>query len=121
MTEEIDELSGRPYEITPNGYRLATSKFITEQQECFLRSLASYRIPSLIENRYGGEQFSPIRFILRVMNALSKTWHDSPLSFQEFALFVQTSTPADCIDNIVQKIADFRIGRQNAQRKCPVI
>src|SRR5690606_15021767 len=33
----------------------------------------------------------------------------------EFALFVQTSTPADSIENTVQKVADFRAGREKAK------
>lgn len=115
LAEDIEELSGRPYEITPNGYRLAQSEIITAQQECFLRSLASYRIPSLIEDRYTGESFSPLRFILRVMRGLANTGHGANLSFQEFALFVQTSTPADGIENTVQKIVDFRAGREQAK------
>lgn len=115
LIEDIEQLSGRPYEITPNGYRLANSEIITAQQECFLRSLASYRIPSLIENRYTGESFSPLRFILRVMQGLDKAGYDTTLSFREFALFVQTSTPADVTKNVVQKIADFRVGREKAK------
>lgn len=115
LAEDIEELSGRAYEITPNGYRLAQSEIITAQQECFLRSLASYRIPSPIENRYTGESFSPLRFILRVVRGLAAAGQDDTLSFQEFALFVQTSTPADGVENTVQKITDFRAGREKAK------
>ena len=114
-TEEIKELSGRPYEITPNGYRLAQSEIITAQQECFLRSLASYRIPSLIENRYDGDSFSPLRLILLVMHGISTDGQDATLSFKEFAFFVQTSTPSDGIGNTVKKIIDFRTGREKAK------
>lgn len=115
MTEEIEELSGRPYEITPNGYRLLKSEIITAQQECFLRSLASYRIPSLIENRYDGESFSPLRFVLLIMNGLIEAGFDGTLSFQEFALFVQTATPADNLENTVRNITTFRHGRERAK------
>lgn len=117
ITEEIEELSGRPYEITKNGFRLAQSEIITAQQECFLRSLASYRIPSIIENNYKGVSFSPLRFILRVMHCLAAAGQDTILSFEEFAFFVQTSTPADGIKNTVQKIIDFRTGREMAKGK----
>ncbi len=117
MTEEIEELSGRAYEITPNGYRLAKSGIITAQQECFLRSLASYRIPSPIESRYEGNSFSPLRFILRVMQGIATARSDATLSFQEFALFVQTSSPADGVEKTVQKIIDFQAGREKAKGK----
>ena len=115
MTEEIEELSGRPYEITPNGYRLAQSEIITAQQECFLRALVSYRIPSRIERRYNVESFSPLLFILRIIHGLTEAGHDATLSFQEFALFVQCATPTDGLLSTVQKITEFRDGRERAK------
>lgn len=115
ITEEIEELSGRQYEVTPNGYRLAQADIITAQQECFLRSLASYRIPSLIENRYDGDSFSPLRFILRIMNGLATAGQNSKFTFQEFALYVQTTTPGDGVDSVVQNIIGFREGREKAK------
>ncbi len=116
LTENIEELSGRPFEITPNGYRLVKSEIITAQQECFLRSLASYRIPSLIESKYDGESFSPLRFILRVFYALAQAGQgNGTLSFQEYALYVQTATPTDGLDAITQKIIEFREGREKAK------
>lgn len=112
LAEGIEQLSGRPYEITPNGYRLAQSEIIIAQQECILRSLASYRIPSLIESRYDGESFSPLRFTLRVMQALYEAGYDPTLSFTEFALFVQTTTPADSMKVVVERIGTFRTERE---------
>ena len=104
-------LSGRPYEITPNGYRLANTESITAQQECFLRAFASYKIPSVLEPRYQTDMFSPLRYILQIMYELETQKQDGSLSLQEFALFVQTSTPADDIENTVQKIIEYRTGR----------
>lgn len=115
LTEGIEGLSGRPYEITPNGYRLAHVEIVTAQQECFLRSLASYRIPSIIEGKYQGPSFSPLRFVLRLMHGLEAAGQDASLSFPEFGLFVQTSTPAEGIDAIIQKIIAFRDGRERAK------
>ena len=113
----IEGLSGRSYEITPNGYRLAKAEIITAQQECFLRSLASYSIPSVIEENYTGKSFSPLRFILQIMKGLTFNEQEPILSFQEFALFVQTTTPADGLDTIVGKIIQFRKGRKLAKGK----
>ena len=115
IVEDIEELSGRPYEITPNGYRLAESEIITAQQECFLRSLASYRIPSILEKKDGVEQFSPIRFVLRIMERLGASNHDERLSFQEFALFIQTSSPQSGVDNVIVNILSYRAGREAAK------
>lgn len=111
MVEGIDGLSGRPYELTPNGHRLANADIITAQQECFLRSLASYRIPSPIERDYAAPSFSPLRFVLQIMHGLGALMQSVHLSFQEFALFVQTATPAAGIDKTVEKIIAFRTGR----------
>ena len=109
--ENIKELSGRPYEITPNGYRLAQSTIITAQQECFLRSLSNYLIPSDIETHYEGKPFSPLRFVLRIMNEIEERNHKPVLSFQEFAFFVQTTTPSDSMDTTVTNLIDYREGR----------
>ncbi|MCO7727385.1 AlwI family type II restriction endonuclease [Brucella intermedia] len=114
FVDEIDELSGRPYEITPNGYRLINSDVITAQQECFLRSLVSYRIPSLLEGRYACEQFSPLHFVLEIMHCLSMKAEDSRLFFNEFCFFVQTSSPDSGIDNIISNILNFRKNRLEA-------
>ena len=110
-TENIKELSGRPYEITPNGYRLAQSTIITAQQECFLGSLSNYLIPSVIETHYEGKPFSPLRFILRIMNEIAERGHEPFLSFQEFAFFVQTTTPSDNVDSMITSLIGYREGR----------
>ncbi len=116
FTESLPELSGRPFEITPNGYRLSRSELITAQQECFLRALASYRIPSILEkNRYKCKSFSPLRFILRVFHALSKEGQEDTLSFQEYALYVQTATPEDGLATVVQQLVEYRTGRERAK------
>lgn len=115
--EDLGELSGRAYEITPNGYRLANSEIITAQQECFLRAFASYQIPSVLEPRYKMNMFSPLRYILQIMDGLETQRQDSIISFQEFALFVQTSTPADSLENTLKEIIEYRAGRVAAKGK----
>lgn len=117
ITQNIDNLSGRSYEITPNGYRLMQAGLIQSQQECFLRSLAIYKIPSILETNYKGESFSPLRFVLRIMHGLGARDQREILTFQEFALFVQTATPTDGLNEIVQEIINFREGREQAAGK----
>ena len=68
-------LSGRPYELTPNGQRLLDADTITSEQDVFLRSLIAYRLPSLIEPSASigtdpGHAFSPLRNVLQIMTAL---------------------------------------------------
>lgn len=110
----IDLLTGRRYEITPNGKRLAEADTTAAQQECFLRSLATYRIPSAIEDRYDCPQFSPLRFVLDIIHGLNDRGALPKLSFEEFALHVQTSSPHEGLNNVVDQILGYRADRAGA-------
>jgi hypothetical protein len=112
----IASLTGRQYEITPNGERLAGADTVPAQQECFLRALVAYRIPSLLETRYRpAPQFSPLHFVLEIMHELEGRNADSHLTFDEFALHVQTASPADGVPNVAQAIVAFRQARVAAR------
>jgi len=65
--KEHPGFSGIPYEVTPNGINLIDANTIPAQQECFLRALVAYRIPSVFEARYKFEQFSPLRHVLEIL------------------------------------------------------
>ncbi len=119
FVEGIENLSGRPFEITPNGKRLMESDLLPAQQECFLRSLATYRIPSVLEDKYRTEPFSPLRFILNIFENIENSGEQGKLSFQEFALFVQTASPADGSKTIAENILKFRNDRTNATGRIP--
>lgn len=115
---DIDQGTGKPFEITPNGYRLIQAELVTAQQECFLRSLASYRLPSVLETTLKIPCFSPLRFVLKVISEVALKYPKEPrLSMQEFALFVQTSSPTNGIDSVVAKVLEFREGRNAAAGK----
>ncbi|KXU38336.1 hypothetical protein AXE65_01865 [Ventosimonas gracilis] len=110
---DIATLSGKRYEITPSGYRLAKADVIAAQQECFLRSIAAYQIPSQIETGYKCRPFSPLRFVLDVICEIESSGADPVLGFDEFALFVQTKSPDDGANNVVAKILSYRMARQS--------
>lgn len=110
----IDSLSGRAFEITPNGARLGISETMAAQQECFLRSIAAYQIPSVIEDRYKSEPFSPLCHVLNIIHQIRELGENPILTFQEFALFVQTSTPQDGVENIASALITFRSDRIKA-------
>ena len=112
--EGIEGLTGRAYEITQNGLRLASSESVIQQQECFLRSLATYRIPSVIETRYKTEQFSPLAFVLDVFNELDSKGEEARISFEEFALYIQTGCPSDGLDAVVTDLLEYRHARKSA-------
>lgn len=115
LVDSIESLSGRPFEITPNGYRLIEANVVTAQQECFLRSLVSYRVPSILER--GRDKavtpFLPLKFVLNVLQELESKGGERRLSFQEFAFYVQTASPKDCCENLAESILSYRVQRKN--------
>ena len=107
-TRGVEGLSGRPFEVTPNGLRLAKANSVVQQQECFLRSLVTYRIPSVLESRYRANQFSPLAFVLAVFDRLAAVDEDPRISFEEFALHIQTKTPDAGIESVVASLLEYR-------------
>lgn len=114
-TAGIAELSGRPYEITPSGYRLISTDVVAGQQEAFLRSLLGYKIPSPIEPKYKCAPFSPLKYVIDILFVISGRGQEVYISFEEYALFVQTSTPDDDIEAVTDSILDFRARRRANQ------
>lgn len=117
-------LTGRPYEVTPNGKRLlevegeaAEYKSVAAEQECFLRSLAAYQIPSAIERQVPDPVFSPLRLVLEVLVELERAGLDGLLRFEEIAWIVQLARNHNEIGAIVQQIQAYREQRQQAQDK----
>lgn len=111
---QIPELSGKPYEITPSGHRLIKSEVFAGQQECFLRSLLAIRLPSVIEDRFECNPFSPLKYIIDILFELKNRGEEVYLSFEEIALFVITSSPDEGLGNIIDTILSFRQRRAAA-------
>lgn len=113
ITDQIAGLSGKQYEITPSGLRLAASGNFLEQQDCFLRSLAAYQIPSPLESGKGAP-FSPLRHCIRILLELERQNAVARFGFEEFALIVQTSTGDEPIEEIYARLVEFRAARTAA-------
>lgn len=114
---------GAPDYITENGKRLVEADSVAAWQECFLRALAAYYIPSILEPGYSKDYpvFSPLRHVLRVMLELEIQTGDSRLNFIEMALIVQFTSSADSIVDVVSEILALRNKRQNALNKLSLI
>ncbi|XJZ27284.1 AlwI family type II restriction endonuclease [Bacillota bacterium Lsc_1132] len=110
----FSELSGKPYEITPSGQRMINAESIQQQNECMLRALLAYQIPSTIEPRNGTDPFSPFVFILQVLLKLSESQDTRGLSKTEMAL-VQVCRSHDEVDQVLNKIMSYRVNYDNAQ------
>ena len=115
VTDLVDGLTGRQYEVTPSGLRLGKSKNILEQQDCFLRTLAAYQCPSIVEKGQG-QPFSPLKHSIRILLELERRIGSSRVSFEEFALVVQNSTSAEDIVTICDRLITLRSDRASAAR-----
>jgi hypothetical protein len=111
-------LSGLQYEVTPNGMRLAKAETVVQMEECFLRSLLAYRVPSPIESRsHFGEPFSPLRIVLKTMVALESRGVSARISFEEMASLVQFCKSEAEVPRLVEEIAQYRAERKEAAKK----
>jgi hypothetical protein len=105
--------------ITPSGKRLAQAESVPAIQECFLRSLVAYRIPSPLEEGYEYTRFSPLFHVLKLLKVLEEIYgaDKANITFQEMALIVQLSSPADPLPDISKRIMNYRTARSQAQNK----
>ncbi|AHJ14362.1 AlwI family type II restriction endonuclease [Sulfurospirillum multivorans] len=104
--------------ITPNGFRLMRAETVSGWQECFLRSMAAYIVPSDIEPKKEiSKYFSPLRLVLEIMLELEKKVGDSKVNFIEIASIIQCRVPTDGIQNIVGEIISLRTARNDSIRK----
>lgn len=103
--------------ITPNGWRLIRAESVPGMQECFLRSLAAYYIPSDFEKDYKFPVFSPLKHTLAIMLELEKATGENHLNFIEMSTIIQFSCSADGLDNIIARLVDLRDRRKDAANK----
>lgn len=103
-------LTGRAYEITPSGQRMINAETVQEQQECMLRALLAYEIPSVIEPTNGEESFNPFIFILQVLQRLGSLENSEGLSKVEMGI-LQIYRDHKSVDEVVEKILEFRAER----------
>ncbi|MEM6428999.1 MAG: AlwI family type II restriction endonuclease [Deinococcota bacterium] len=117
--EAFDTITGRPYEITPNGERLMAAETLPQQQEVFLRSLLAYRIPSVIEpDRQATGSFSPLRVVLQVLHQLEVEDDLEPkIQFEEMAGIIQFLRSEADVTDAINKIRAYRQAHQAAENK----
>ncbi|AWO76586.1 MULTISPECIES: AlwI family type II restriction endonuclease [Geobacillus] len=97
-----------PFTITPNGMRLVESRTMPSEQECFLRALLAYQIPSDIERSFHEPIFSPLRIVLEIIAALERRGLEAEISKHEMASIVQLTTSLEEIDDVVNRIVRYR-------------
>ncbi|MED5040786.1 AlwI family type II restriction endonuclease [Geobacillus stearothermophilus] len=97
-----------PFTITPNGVRLVESKTMPSEQECFLRALLAYQIPSVIEDSFSVPVFSPLRIVLEVLYTLEHRGLEAAIDKNEMASMVQLTTSLEEVSDVVNRIAQYR-------------
>jgi hypothetical protein len=119
VAQGMSGISGAQYEVTPNGQRLANAVTIAGQQDCFLRSILAYRVPSVIEAKThrGRAPFSPLRVVLRTLASLEKAGAGAFIRFEEMASLVQFCKSERHVDDLVRAIIDYRHARQASEKK----
>lgn len=116
--DSIDQaVIGAPFTITESGRRLISAEAVPAMQECFLRSLAAYRIPSALETGYDVAPFCPLRHTLAVMLELENRTGDSRLEFIEMAVIVELSSGDDAVADICDRVLALRAARDTAANK----
>lgn len=104
--------------ISENGSRLMKADTVIGWQECYLRAIAAYFIPSPNDAKIKCIQhFSPLRYILKVMIGLATKTGDSTLNFIELAAIVQCTTPADDFETTLDEILKLRSQRKLSDSK----
>lgn len=98
--------------ITPLGETFYNADTVSAQQECFLRGLI-VPMEKLDEN----STFSPLLWVLSIMLAVEKRVGDTKINFIEFATCVQTTTPLNDVEKVVDAILQIREERKNAENK----
>jgi len=112
---EFSDLNGRPYEISANGRRLIGADSVAQQQECFLRALLAYQLPSPIERDYDGPIFSPLRLVLQVFARLEEQGSDPVISREEMASIVQFVKSDQQVAEATATIRRYRLERADAE------
>lgn len=109
---ELD-LSIKPYEITPQGRRLATATTTYEMQDTILRALLAVQIDSF---ESVDKKFKPFVFVLQVMEQLRTKNQEKGINERELRL-VGSVTDHSKAEYIADKIISYRLSRDKINGK----
>lgn len=110
-----EEAGGEPDCLTPFGLELLKADTLEAVEDIFLRSTSHPMME--LPNDKDGRHFSPLRWVLALMFELEARTGGTQISFEEFAAFVQTSTPLDDLKEVVNLILSCREKRRVAESK----
>lgn len=103
------------YSVTENGHRLIDSQSLPAQQECFLRSLLAYQLPSPIETFAVAASFNPLRIVLAAIMELEKAEAEGFLSKLEMTAVELVTSPEEILAAIA-RIVRYRRDIEKAEK-----
>lgn len=103
--------------ITENGLLLMNASSLSWIQECFLRSLVTYQIPSYIEENKSYKPFKPLIHLLIIMKELENKTGSSHIFQRELWNIIQLTSYEDDVNTIVSDIINKRKEREIAVNK----
>jgi len=115
LVSDVTGLTGRPYEITPQGRRLINADTLVEEQECFLRAMVVRQHEPT--DPLFGQPFSPLRMVLKVMVGLAERGVEPSINMEEMASVVQFVSSEQEAEGAADAIVDFRERRVGAENK----
>lgn len=112
---DFPTLTGRPYELTPQGERLIGSVTLPEEQDCFLRAMLAYQLPS--DDPEFIEPFNPLRITLCIIDELRKLGADASVNKEEMAAVVQFVKSERAAKRAAEAIVKYRAERKDVKNK----
>lgn len=112
MFPDLD-ISGRAYEVTPQGNRLAKANSIYEMQDTILRALLAVQIDSFDQEQ---NKFKPFIFVIQVMDNLVKLGEKKGINRLELVI-ISSCTDHSKAEYIASKIIEYRKGRELVKGK----
>lgn len=98
--------------ITPAGWNLIKAETVPAIQECFLRAMVT-PMAACGSNK----SFSPLCWTLALLLELEKRGMEPSVNFIEMAVYVQTSSPDDRVEDVISELLNFRERRNKADSK----
>lgn len=115
LVSDVTGLTGKPYELTPQGRRLIYAGTLVEEQECFLRSMVARQHEPT--NPLFWQPFSPLRMVLKVMVGLAERGAEPSINMEEMASIVQFVSSEQEAEEAAEAIVDYRERRARAENK----
>lgn len=108
---------GPAYTVTASGRRLLEATSGPAIQECFLRVLSAYCIPSPLEPRYDFDRFNPLRHVIRLIQAIGSEGLQEKLTWLEMSTILPLTDGSSDLGTVAKQIRKLRFQYDHASNK----